>query len=415
MLKSQFSIEMFNFKTTLFFNQHAVNKKTGIVSVYIRVYISSTDKYEEDHFPIRIRWPHDKIDREACTLMPRYKNDPDANDYNMIIMTERNKYNEIAKLFRLSGKLLTMSGFQRELKFADPGKSLVRYMERRKEELFRLKEISLQTRKNYGSTIKSISEFKPETSFSDLSVYWIREYKAYLKKKKNSHNTIWTRIRDLKAFLRSAKDEVSIFVEDAVVNFPNKPIQSPTVYLDREELMRMIKLLNQCVLIDQDQNVLRAFLFQCFTSLRISDIYEANNKWMLSDSLMTFTMQKNRDKRPKTIRIPIIPVAKALVSEQLSTFFHLPTQQEYNRTLKQIAARCDISKNLSSHIGRHTFGYLFMTAVGDIFALKEIMGHSKITTTERYAHIDESYKLEQVLKMQKGFEILNNEYFKVAY
>jgi site-specific recombinase XerD len=34
------------------------------------------------------------------------------------------------------------------------------------------------------------------------------------------------------------------------------------------------------------------------------------------------------------------------------------------------------------------------------------MGHSKIATTERYAHIDEEYELEQTLKIQEGFKFV---------
>jgi site-specific recombinase XerD len=99
-------------------------------------------------------------------------------------------------------------------------------------------------------------------------------------------------------------------------------------------------------------------------------------------------------------------MAKQFIDEALNQFFTLPTTQEYNRTLKDLANMADIKKKIHSHVGRHTFGYLFMTTVGDIYALKNIMGHSKIATTERYAHIDEEYELEQTLKIQEGFKFV---------
>jgi len=120
----------------------------------------------------------------------------------------------------------------------------------------------------------------------------------------------------------------------------------------------------------------------------------------MSDNFLLFTMAKNKERKPKTIKIPIAPFAKDLIDDTLNSFFKLPSQQEYNRTLKEIAIRAGIKKRLTSHVGRHTFGYLFMTSVGDIFALKEIMGHSKIETTQRYAHLDEEYKLDLVMKLQ---------------
>src|SRR5690606_29376132 len=104
------------------------------------------------------------------------------------------------------------------------------------------------------------------------------------------------------------------------------------------------------------------------------------------------------------VHIPLNTMAKALVNETAKTFFELPTEQEYNRTLKELAIKAEIPKNLKSHVGRHTFGYLYMTTSGNLYGLKEIMGHKKIATTERYAHLDKDYNLTQVMKLQEGFE-----------
>lgn len=112
----------------------------------------------------------------------------------------------------------------------------------------------------------------------------------------------------------------------------------------------------------------------------------------------------NRNKSPKRINIPLVPLAENLINETLKTFFELPTTQEFNRTLKDLAHKAGINKKLSAHVGRHTFGFLYMTTVGNLFSLKEILGHSNIVTTERYAHLDEDYQMEQALLMQKGFE-----------
>jgi len=84
-------------------------------------------------------------------------------------------------------------------------------------------------------------------------------------------------------------------------------------------------------------------------------------------------------------------MAKNFVQNMLGIYFDLPSEQEYNRTLKDIARVAEINKKLSSHVGRHTFGYLYMTTIGNLKGLQEILGHSKIETTERYAHLDDEY------------------------
>lgn len=393
---------MFKFSTTLHVWKSRV-KKNGYSSLYLQVYIAYPGTKDRDYFKLNLEWPFDKIDFDNAMLLPRHKGDPDVNDYNMIILTERAKFNEIAKVYRLANRSLSIKELKREMIFADSNKSVVGYFELRRKELYRRRQITEQTYKNYGGTIGRIKEFQFDVRFDQINKKWMDRFKAYLKKEKNSHNTIWTRIKDVKSLLRVANEEATIHVDQAAIDYENRYIETPVTYLNRDELQKLINLLRSHTLVDQDENVLKAFLFSCFTSLRISDIYEANQSWMLSDNFLLYTMVKNRMRKPKTIKIPIAPIAKEFISTTLNQFFKLPTQQEYNRTLKDIAFLAGIKKRLTSHVGRHTFGYLFMTSVGDIFALKEIMGHSKIETTQKYAHLDEEYKLEQVLKMQEGF------------
>lgn len=402
MVSSSSSEHMFKFSTALYVWKNRV-KKNGYSSLYLHVYISYSGSWDRDYFKLNLEWPTEKIDFDNAMLLPRYKGDPDVNDYNMIIMTERAKFNEIAKVYRLANRSLSIKELKREMIFADSSKSVVGYFELRRQELYRRREISFQTWKNYGTTIGRIKEFQYDIRFDQISKKWMDRFKAYLKKEGNSHNTIWTRLKDVKAMLKVANDEATIYVDPAAIEYENRYIDTPITFLNRDELRTLIKLLRSHTLIEQNENVLKAFLFSCFTSLRISDIYEANQGWMLSENFLLYTMVKNRMRKPKTVKIPIAPIAKEFISTTLNQFFKLPTQQEYNRTLKEIAHLAGIKKRLTSHVGRHTFGYLFMTSVGDIYALKEIMGHSKIETTQKYAHLDEQYKLEQVVKVMRGF------------
>lgn len=434
---------MFKFSTKLFFRKDGICKDTGYVSLAIEIYISVKGSYERTREPINIKWPADKVDRENSLLLPRYRDDEDVNDYNMVIMSERAKYNEVAKVFRLTNRVLTVSLLKREVLFLDSTKSVVGYFYKLKEELYRKKMISYETWMHYGTIIMRVEEFDLEVRFDQINKKWIDRFKAYLKGLGNAHNTVWTRIKDLKAMLGHANGESTIHVEESALSYKNVAIQTPVVFLNKAEVKSLMDLHDRCeqlhcaihdleqkikssdssldmeehknsILFFQNReeyltvnefNILKAFLFSCFTGLRISDIYKASTSWMMSDNFLFFTMHKNHERRPKTTKIPLSALAKRFVEKVLSgKFFNLPTQQEYNRTLKDLAKlECvGIKKNLTSHVGRHTFGYLFMTTVGDVYALKEILGHSKIETTMRYAHLDEETKLDYVMKMQSA-------------
>src|SRR5262249_18741574 len=55
--------------------------------------------------------------------------------------------------------------------------------------------------------------------------------------------------------------------------------------------------------------------------------------------------------------------------------------------------------DLHFHDLRHTFASHFMMAGGDLYVLKEILGHKSITMTQRYAHLSPAYKRAIVDRM----------------
>jgi len=59
----------------------------------------------------------------------------------------------------------------------------------------------------------------------------------------------------------------------------------------------------------------------------------------------------------------------------------------YNRQLKRIAKLCQISKNMSSHLARHTFATLALTKGVSIESVSKMLGHTNINTTQIYARI----------------------------
>ncbi|HIY76410.1 MAG TPA: site-specific integrase [Candidatus Sphingobacterium stercorigallinarum] len=399
---------MFKFSTKLHVHKNRL-KKNGHQALYLQVYISTPGNSSRTYIPLNLEWPADLIDLEESILLPRQKKDPDASDFNMMIMSERAKLNEIAKLYRLSGRYLSIDIVKRELFYFDPAKSVIGYFKKRRKELFKLRAISEQTWKNYGSTIIALEKFEPGLRWDQVDVKFMQKFRAWLKKQKNTsgkplaHNTVWTRLKDLKSFFRVASEEIQVYVPQSVIDFPNPYQESESTYLNKDEIVRLIQQMDQKALSPTHFNVLKAFLFCCFTGIRISDLYNSEYSWMLSDNFMKFTMRKNSDRRPKTITIPLIPLAKLFVNETRGKLFDLPTSQEYNRSLKDLSRMASIGKTITSHVARHTFGYLIMKYVGDIYLLKKLLGHSKIATTEKYAHVDDEDNYFKTLQIQEDF------------
>lgn len=80
------------------------------------------------------------------------------------------------------------------------------------------------------------------------------------------------------------------------------------------------------------------------------------------------------------------------ISEKLGT--RLSTRAVQQR-LKVASARAGIAQNLYPHLLRHCFASHMLSSSGDLRAVQEMLGHSDISTTQIYTHVDFA-KLTQV-------------------
>jgi site-specific recombinase XerD len=103
-----------------------------------------------------------------------------------------------------------------------------------------------------------------------------------------------------------------------------------------------------------------------------------------------------REKTKTQVKVPLLKTALDILEkykEHPLCADHLrvlpvSSNQKTNNYLKEIATACDIDKELTFHIARHTFATTVTLANGvPIESVSKMFGHTDIETTQHYAKI----------------------------
>lgn len=144
-----------------------------------------------------------------------------------------------------------------------------------------------------------------------------------------------------------------------------------------------------------------AYLFSCFTGLRISDIRKLAWKDITTNNGQTY-ISVIMQKTTKPIYIPLSRQAPKWMPERRNTspetlvFEGLVYNGNVNENLKKWAAAAGITKHVSYHTSRHSFTTMMLTLVADIYTVSKLLGHCQVRHTQIYAKIIDKKKDEAV-------------------
>ena len=86
------------------------------------------------------------------------------------------------------------------------------------------------------------------------------------------------------------------------------------------------------------------------------------------------------------------------------------TNQKMNAYLKEIAGVCEIEKELTFHIARHTFATTVTLTNGvPIESVSKMLGHKNLRTTQYYAKVLDKKVSEDMKILRDKFLNINNK------
>ena len=150
------------------------------------------------------------------------------------------------------------------------------------------------------------------------------------------------------------------------------------------------------------------FVFSCYSGLRFSDVQNLKNK-DITNTNNAYVVEIRQLKTEDFVKLPLsllfngkaVDIIKKYENSSPEKFlFPRISNQKANQYLKVVAMLAKITKNLTFHIARHSFGTNLAYATADQFLIKELMGHSDIKTSMIYIHITQD-QIKEKLKNTK--------------
>jgi len=255
------------------------------------------------------------------------------------------------------------------------------------------------TLERYETSLKHTTNFifwkynLTDINIDKIDHAFIMEYEFYLRSERKCANN--TAVKYIKNFHKIINQCLANgwLNKDPFSNYKAKVKEVVREFLSEAEIEQMI---NKEFVSERLELVRDIFVFSCFTGLAYIDVKQLTldnialgidgNKWIF----------KNRQKTDTASKIPLLPMAQEIIDKYAehpvckneNRLLPILTNQKMNAYLKEIADVCEIKKELTFHIARHTFATTVTLSNGvPLETVSKMLGHTSLKTTQHYAKV----------------------------
>lgn len=261
------------------------------------------------------------------------------------------------------------------------------------------KEYAPGTLERYTTSMKHTIEFMQwKYNISDIDITkidhaFITDYEFWLRSVRNCANN--TAVKYIKNFSKIIKICLANdwLDKNPFANYKSKVKEVERVYLTETEIQSIIEKDFKTERLSLVRDI---FLFSCFTGLAYIDVKNLTKSHIsfgIDGEKWIFT---HRQKTESASKIPILPVTKMIIDKyenhpqciNENKLLPILSNQKMNAYLKEIAGVCEIEKELTFHIARHTFATTVTLTNGvPIESVSKMLGHKNLRTTQHYAKV----------------------------
>ena len=267
------------------------------------------------------------------------------------------------------------------------------------------KGLSKNTQLSYKNDLLKFSNYlfkKKITNLNSLNRNDVREYLLKLKSDGLKPSSISRHIGSIRQFFEY------LLQEDLISEDPSSQIHSPKIWKNIPETLSVNEVTTLLSYISNLKDYRHAFrdkvmielLYAC--GLRVTELVNLKlNSVCSEESYIQVTGKGQKDRL-----IPINKSTLAIIDEYIKTerlyydsndnhlflsqHKKLLSRQRIWQLIKNHIKNAGITKNISPHTLRHSFATHLLENGGTLRAIQEMLGHSNISTTEIYTHIERS-------------------------
>jgi integrase len=260
-------------------------------------------------------------------------------------------------------------------------------------------ELAPLTVRTYYWNLKKIALFKPDLECENVTSETVYGFKHHLEKLCNKESTVVKALSVFRIFCNKMKAD-GVIHEDPFENVKIRRAYSHRGFLTLRELKQLYLnyMDSRLVLTRAEDEVMRVFLFSCFTGLRYGDL-----RTLDASEIFDWKIRKQMHKTGEAVYIPIPVQARLLLPNPLKSgrVFHVVDNSTFNRTLRRGAKKLGHYKHIHCHLARHTFATTCITIGIPLPATSKLLGHRNLDTTLIYAKYVDTFLDKEMKKFDR--------------
>jgi len=221
---------------------------------------------------------------------------------------------------------------------------------------------------------------------------------------KNSKSTVSRKLTTLRSFFNFMVRKGNLKQNPAnLIPLPKKEKELP-VFLSVDEVFKLIDSIDQEGILPLRDLAIIELLYS--SGIRVSEL--TNIKVLDIDHRENFVKVSGKGNKERVV--PFGSNAREVILQYLRRRIELKPKDDFlflnnrgsglttrsiERIVKKYGLLSGISKKISPHALRHTFATHLLGGGADLRSIQELLGHSSLSTTQRYTHTS----IEQIMKI----------------